>query len=833
MRKRNWLRKAACAGLVLTMTAGLLGACGKEGGTKGGTSSADPALAKQYVFSYENMELPGVDQGDNMYFDAVTRMNDRIYMVLEINHWSTGAETEIKFMSMKEDGTDLQTIELQMALGQDAGETQDGQNTQEDQNTQDSAEADKEPAAVDNAVSEDSLGYEIDQPAENASYEYTGFSSFAISKEGRLYAVKDHSFEDYSDENNIVSEQNTYICAWDFEGKMLWEQPLENLRTEEAYNTVRAIVPGENDSATLLVAGDSAYKLNMDAEGNLSPEQELPNGGEIINNGGNIIMREDGSMLITYYDENWTDLYISEYDVTTDTLGEKIKLPAGLAMTGYGSMSAGVTTDIIYSTTSGIYGFNIGDEESTQIMSFINSDLNTTSFNNIIMLSDTQFFGFYRDNSTDESLGAIFTKRNPEDIPDKQVIVIAGVYVDYDMRNRVVKFNKENENYRIVLKEYESYNTPEDYTAGITQLNNDIIAGNMPDILIVNNLLPIPNYISKGLAADIGKLIAEDEELSKTEFVQNAFDAYKVKDKLYYVIPSFYVNTVVAKSATLGDRTGWTVAEFLDYVKTLPEGTALLSEITMEGFINAMMQYCGSDFVDVSTGKCNFNSEQFIGLLEFAKTLPKELPEDSYGEGWWENYQSQYREDRTVLMPVYISNLRDMNRTVNGFFGEEITYIGFPSDNGKGTVLEAAQPYILSARSKNLDGAWQFIRYYLTEEYQKTLDWNLPVSKKAFMEKAKEATEKPYYLDENGKKVETEDTFSMNGEEITLEPLTQAQVDQLTEMIFAVDKRSYYNEAIQNIVTEEAAAFLEGQKSASEVAQIIQSRAQIYVDENQ
>ena len=183
-------------------------------------------------------------------------------------------------------------------------------------------------------------------------------------------------------------------------------------------------------------------------------------------------------------------------------------------------------------------------------------------------------------------------------------------------------------------------------------------------------------------------------------------------------------------------------------------------------------------------------------------------------------------------MEVYIGSLRDMNTTLNGYFGDAVNFIGFPTDSGKGSILYADSSYVLSAKSGNLDGAWQFIRYYLTDEYQESLDWGFPVVKDIFMEKAQEGTERPYYLDENGEKVEYDNYFNINGEDVILDPLTQEQVDQLVGVITSTEKQSYYNEDIQNIITEEAAAYFAGQKSASEVAQIIQSRAQIYVDEN-
>ena len=245
-----------------------------------------------------------------------------------------------------------------------------------------------------------------------------------------------------------------------------------------------------------------------------------------------------------------------------------------------------------------------------------------------------------------------------------------------------------------------------------------------------------------------------------------------------------------------------------------------------------MMQFCGSDFIDVSTGKCAFDTENFIAMLEFAKTLPQELNEDYYGEEFWMTYDSQYREDRTILMNCYVSEPRDMNRNINGYFGEEISYIGFPTDSGNGSVLAANSQYVISAKSANLEGAWEFVRYYLTEEYQKEMSYELPVDKAIFMEKVNETMENPYYVDEDGVKTEYEDTFYINEESIPLPNMSQEQVNEFVSFIEGINKPAYYNEDIQNIITEEAEAFFSGQKTAQDVAAIIQSRAQIFVNEN-
>ena len=133
-----------------------------------------------------------------------------------------------------------------------------------------------------------------------------------------------------------------------------------------------------------------------------------------------------------------------------------------------------------------------------------------------------------------------------------------------------------------------------------------------------------------------------------------------------------------------------------------------------------------------------------------------------------------------------------------------------------------------------MEGAWQFVRQFLTPEYQTSSNlYNMPVLKSAFLTKAQEGMERPYWTDESGNREYYDDTWYINGEEIILEPFTQEEVDQICQFIYTVNRTAYYNEEIQNIITEEAEAFFTGQKSVQEVVGIIQSRAQVYVYENQ
>lgn len=872
MKKLNWVKRAVTLGVIGSLAAGLC-ACG------GRDKNENAAMAKENVYKVQEIELPEID-GDDWNIYTTIHKDGRVYMMMEIYHWEEQQnQRDIRLMSIAEDGSDAQLIKLEMPeweprVNPDGGTVPDTEpdggnapDTDPDVGVMPLTEGQTDPEAGaegegdsvtgedgaegDSAAGEDAEGdgAEGDSEAEGDIsdepevavepdvmpgdvWENSYYDNYIFGADGRMYALRHYSYNDYT---NGINEQTNYLTCWSLDGKFQWEKELEGFQTEEEYIYVTAMTVAEDGTVTMMLNGNDAYMMTVDSQGNASPRKTLSEDvGKVFSGYDRIIDKGDGTFLAVYYDQDdWTKEFIATYDPATDTLGQPTPMPSTFGTKGFGNVGIGLNSDLICSTGEGIYTYKIGDEDFVEKMNFINSDLYISNFNSIVELGDTSFLGVYYE-SYDEGIKAgLFTYVDPADIPDKSVLVLAGNYIGGDIERRVIKFNKESEQYRIVVKSYDSYNTYDDWQAGYTQLNNDVTTGKMPDILITESL-PVENYIAKGLLLDIGKMIEEDEELSQTEFVTNVFDAYSVDGKLYFVIPGFTVNTMVAKESVVGDKTSWTMNDMLELQKSLPEGTNMIGELTRAGFFSTMMQFCGSDFVDVDTGKCDFDSEQFIRIMEFAKTLPEELGEDYFGEDYWENYESQYRDGRTILCRTTIGRIRDINYTYNGNFGGDMAFIGFPTENGSGSYVSASECYAISSKSHYKEGAWEFLRYYLTEEYQSQTEnrWGMPVSKKYFDEMAKQGTQRPYYLNEDGTKEEYDDYFYMNGESIKLDPLTQEQVDKTVNFVLSVDKCYYYNESIMNIINEEMDAFYTGQKSAQEVAKTIQNRAQLYVDEN-
>ena len=788
--------------LVMLLLAGLTG-CGKK------SNNENAALAKENVYAYENIEVG--DFGDNASIRHLSFDGERVYAYYDIYIYAeqesaaSGAKVAASYpVVMPEvDGDMMVDPEYEYVPPQHINRIvsflPDGSDVQQ----------------VDLQMTEEEL---------NNNNSWIGFVAI---KDGKIYVTREGYYEDYSDPEKPISESREELLCFGKDGNKLWSLPLTDLiRNEEAgeYYYISNLLVDTDGSVYLICNGDATKILAVDPNGAF--QKEIPTGLGQDGYLHSASLTGEGSVLMLNTDANWTKMYASTLDLKTGTSGEKTELPGNITMY---NVYPGVGEELLLVSNQGVFSFTIGDTEIKPKMNYVNSDLNISWMNQVAAIDETHFIGIYADAESYEQQIAVFTAVPPEEIPDKEVLVLGSYYLNSDVRTQVIKFNKASEKYRITVKDYSVYNTMDDYMAGYTQLNNDILAGRMPDIILANESIPVDNYIAKGLLADVGKLIEADEELSKESFLTNVFDAYSVNDVLYRVVPSFTVSTVVAKESLLGDYEGWNMEEFMAFVEKLPEETQVFGEITRSSFFYQIMRYCGTDFVDLATGKCAFDSDEFIRMLEFAKTVPEEI---TYGEDYdWTLYESQYRDDRTILMTANMYSIRDLNYQFYGQFGEEVTFIGFPCEDKNGSVVTANMSFVLSKDSSCPEGAWEFVRYYLTDEYQDTIQWEMPVNRDAFLKLANQATERPYYM--NGdEKVEYDETIYINGEEIILPPMSQEQVDRIVSFIESVDKVSYYNEQIQNIIDEDAAPFFDGQKTAADAASVIQNRAQVYVNAN-
>jgi len=109
------------------------------------------------------------------------------------------------------------------------------------------------------------------------------------------------------------------------------------------------------------------------------------------------------------------------------------------------------------------------------------------------------------------------------------------------------------------------------------------------------------------------------------------------------------------------------------------------------------------------------------------------------------------------------------------------------------------------------------------------------VKSEIYLEKQFEKAMEPEYIElEDGTKEEREKTtWGYDDWEAKIYAATPEQVEEVRDLIYNADGVMVGNSEELAIIREEVDAYFKGQKSAKEVADIIQSRMKIYVSENQ
>lgn len=836
---KRWSKRVLSVLLAGIMVFGLV-ACGDNSAN----DAANQAEAKKYVYRMEDMEAELFDE--ETYMASACYVDGRIYMLTSKYYYNEMQGNVINLVSCNVDGSDVQTVELYSNLQENPYWTPIEDIPEEDFEvmplvetvvvTEEAVPADK-PATEDAEVSEDEMSEE-EGTADNEE------GSDGTSEEDGLMTFKDEWMTSNTmDANGVYMVMESYTYSNDAEGNYIegdatLELYVYGLDGEERNHLVLNDDQNANYMYVSYIASDANGNLALqmdtsiriiDASGNIADEIDTATGGYIQN----IFVDEEGVLNMVGVNEEYTEMFLKTYNMQTKQSAEEVKLPGNLI--NYYNMRAGKSYDLLLNNSSGVFGYNIGDEDVTQIMSYINSDMDGSNINQVYEMEEGMLFCTYYDDETWTTRLALCSYVDPADIPDKEIISLACHYLDYYLRKRIIEFNKDSEQYRILVKDYSAYDTAEDYSAGITKLNNDILSGQIPDILILDTNMPVESYVAKGVLADIGKMIEEDEELNMDDYMTNVFNAYAVDGTLYSVIPSFYVTTVMAKTADVGEESGWTMADLQALMDKYPDASAFGETVTRTDILRTMLMNSHARFVNRDTGECKFDSEEFMDMLEFVAQFPEEYDWNNMSDDYWMNYETQYRSGATLLMSLCLSDFQDYTYYAHGYFGEPVTLIGYPCEEGNGSAIMANNQYAIAARSSHKEGAWEFLRYYLTEEYQTGEDemsWRLPVYKDALLAKLKEAQERPYWEDEEGNKEYYDQYFWVGDEEIILEPLSKEEADELYEFICSVNMAYSYDEDLYVIIEEEVAPYFEGDKSVEEVAKIIQSRAQIYINES-
>lgn len=542
--------------------------------------------------------------------------------------------------------------------------------------------------------------------------------------------------------------------------------------------------------------------------------------------------------------------YFTTIDFEAKDWGEDERMPVNT----WSILPGDDAYDFYYTGNSNIYGYSYATGSKEKLVDWLECDVDSNNLWNSVMLSDGRVIGLTQDYSGEWKYQlVILTRVDASELPQKTVLTLACNGLDWDLRSKIVEYNRSSEQYRINVLDYSEYSTDTDYSAGITKLTTEIISGNVPDIFLCNSL-PVDKYAARGVIADLYTFIDQDSELNRSYFVPQVLAAMEKDGKLYQLPTSFSVRTAYALSSVVDQYDVWNVAAVQDAMTQLQEGATVFdSGWTKQNVLSLVVGGSIGTFVDWTTGRCEFDSEAFEQLLAFCNTFPEADSDDdgiAYAEtaeveADWGSSDLRIKNGRQLMSNLYLYSFSDYiysTYSLNGL----ISFVGFPSEDGKtGSMFDVSTPLAISSVTEHPEAAWEFVRSIIQSVNQDENLYYFPISQAKLNEQATQAMTEELYYDEDGNTVDWdgdgEPDKQAKGGYSYLEgdnymwqevyALTQADVDQIMSVIENTSSVYHYDSEIMDIITEEAAYYFAGDKDVRTTASLIQSRVNLYVQE--
>lgn len=527
----------------------------------------------------------------------------------------------------------------------------------------------------------------------------------------------------------------------------------------------------------------------------------------------------DGRIAVATDANEGRDMNLVAYDVRKKDFTDVYD---GLPSNCWGtSITPGPNGGVLLNGNGVLYEYDLENRTYSELMSWEDYEINAEYIRFTSALENGNIAAYYDDWNGDQKL--ILLKRTERPKDEATAVLTLGYRKSYDLspilETAITNFNKNNNGYRIEAKGYDD----------LIILNNDIIAGNAPDMFDAGDV-NIDLFAEKGIIEDLNPYLESSQVIERSELFESLLDAYTVDGILCAIPPAVYVTTLVGRTSEVGEESGWSLDELLSFAGEYPDMN-LFPYDDRETILYYLIRYNFGTYVNWETGECSFDSDEFKNILTLA---------------------SQYKEERDGSMtePEALMNHKALLcrvtftepekwQELEQMFGEPVTVIGFPSMESSGIVARGENGICISADSPYKEAAWSFIETLISEAEEDI--GGIPINKTVYSDRVKKSMEPVYQIDKEGNRVLDENGDPVEEprlcyrENIPFEVyvVTQQDADKTLALINCAQREKNYGEELWSIIIEEAEAYFEGQKTVDEVADIIQNRARIFVLERQ
>lgn len=396
----------------------------------------------------------------------------------------------------------------------------------------------------------------------------------------------------------------------------------------------------------------------------------------------------------------------------------------------------------------------------------------------------------------------------------KKVITLSMGVLDMQLEKAVDAFNRTNAKYEVEIITLEENSTMEEY---IERENVALTTSSGPDLFCKTGFMDFTNFIDKGIMENLTPYIERD--LKAEDYVESALYAYAVDENIYAIPMNFCLNLMVTDESLLGNPVstdGWTYKDIISAMENNPHLEYVTGNDENSEILRILVGLGGISYTDF---------EAIKECILFADKYQGSLPDE---------------EDIVLGKNVLVSEVQIGNALawadIRMYYGDNVVPIGYPRQSGSG-IRHGSQGISMNANSDNKEGAWEFIKFLLSEEYQNRLEtWFSPLKSVFERQLTTYLTPSSFevYIEEIGETVTGSNPYYLPNSGEYIDCMTGEQINELRHMVEVSDSFVFdMNFEAWLIISEEAEAYFNGQRDIDGTMNNIENRINLYMSEKE
>ena len=485
--------------------------------------------------------------------------------------------------------------------------------------------------------------------------------------------------------------------------------------------------------------------------------------------------------------------------------------------------------DLFCATDLSLYGVKLGTEDkpgtATQILSWINCDVDGTGILDFTVVDDNSFAIITHSADLGADL-AFLEWQETDPYAEKNTLTIACRQLPEALSRAIQKFNRQSADCRSVVRDYTTASAE-----GVDRLTADLNAGNMPDLFCMEGV-DEQTLVNRGYLEDLWPYIDADDQLGRDALVEPLFDAMSIGGKLYTVTRGFTLKTTLGLKALVGEKPGWSFAEFAQLVKNTPELESYGNIYFDRAYaLDVFLELYMGNYIDWSEGTATFDSPEFIEAMEYLMLYPEKI---NHQRGDRANVWLTEGKQLFTCNELDSVNFYDFDMIYSVSRKENAVWKGYPGLPGNGAAFQPQLQLAMASTGKNKEAAWSFLRTVLLPENQDfdrpdetATVHSMPTNKAVFDAMVQTYVDQWYTTGVDF----TSSAVNPYGEDVKIDRWTQEDIDAFYALIEGTTVVVRPQEMIAGILRDEITRFFAGQQDAQTAAKAIQNRVQLCLDE--